>query len=86
MKHVELFHHASDHPAADLLDCSYAMIGINHLVTDVEVDIHLVTFGQDVGRGNDNCENYTALGPFGQRFPQLWRPSPGYNPSLLCPP
>jgi hypothetical protein len=50
VKHVELFHHASDHPTADLLDCSYSMIGINHLVTDVEVDIHLVTFGQDVGR------------------------------------
>ena len=39
LQEVEFFHGGADGPAADLLDNTYAVIGINDFVTDVEIAI-----------------------------------------------
>jgi hypothetical protein len=39
MKKVELFHRRADGTAADLLDNSYAVIGIDDLVANMEIQV-----------------------------------------------
>jgi hypothetical protein len=55
VEEIELFYRGADRAAADLLDNTHAMIGIDDLVADVEVQItvHKKAPGQERGSGEN---------------------------------
>src|SRR4029077_19312081 len=68
LEQVELFHTFADRPAADLLNNSYAMIGINDFVTDVESTVatdHEGTPASAERKGNNTHPFYPKAVPKG---------------------
>ena len=67
LEQVELFHTGADGPAADLLDDSYAMVGVNDFIAYVETSVAADHEGTPTNAGKAEEQNTSILAQAGRK-------------------
>ena len=67
LEQVELFHTRADGPAADLLDDSYAVVGVNDFIAYVETSVAADHEGTPTSAGQAEEQNISILAQAGRK-------------------